>query len=79
MGNAEMVLKTRKGFHGPLLQEFDLLSSSDILLTQGLTTYPQPVCWSQTHYVAQAGLKHGIFLTLILTCIITNIYHHAQQ
>lgn len=35
--------------------------------------------WSQTHYVAQACLKHGIFLTLSLTCIITNIYHHAQQ
>lgn len=36
--------KTRKSFCGPLLQGFDLLSSSDILLfflTQGLTTYIQ--------------------------------------
>lgn len=56
MGNA-MVLKTRKGFCGPLFQEFDLLSSSDILLffflTQGLTTY------------IQIGLKHTIWPKLV--------------
>lgn len=72
--------KTRKSFCGPLLQGFDLLSSSDILLVffdpGSHNIHPN---WSQTHYVAQSGLTHGNFLTLSLTCIITNIYHHAQQ